>query len=109
MRLPLFTLLGLALLSFPAMARSEISEGKLSIFRWNKGYRAEREPVFTGKMQETEFRSMVKEGKLPENEEIYSGCYLAHFEANNKTARAPASANEAAQPRPKSEIFRICK
>lgn len=99
-------LLSLALISFQALARPEAPEGKLSIFRWNQGYRAEREPVFIGKMSETNFRSMVKEGKLPENEEIYSGCYLAHFEAEKKAERAPASTTEA---KPKSEVFRICK
>lgn len=96
----------LGLFSLDALARNDMAEGKLSIFRWNQGFRAEREPVFVGKMPETEFRSMVKAGKLPEKEEIYSGCYLAHFEAEKKADRAPASATEA---KPKSELFRICK
>jgi hypothetical protein len=100
-----YALLGLALLSMPAFAKPEANQGKLSIFRWNQGFRAEREPVFVGKMPEKDFRSMVKDGKLPESEEIYSGCYLAHFEAE-KSERAPASTTEA---KPKSEIFRICK
>jgi hypothetical protein len=100
-----YALLGMALLSAPAFAKPEIAQGKLSIFRWNQGFRAEREPVFVGKMPEKEFRSMVKDGKLPESREIYSGCYLAHFEAE-KSNRAPASAD---QTKPKSEIFRICQ
>lgn len=104
------TALIIALLSPIAFARPEITEGKLSIFRWNQGYRAEREPVFVGKVEEGEFRTMVKEGKLPENEEIYSGCYLAHFEAEKKKERAPASAAATAtEVKPKSEVFRICK
>lgn len=101
-----FCLLSLALISFQALARPEAAEGKLSIFRWNQGYRAEREPVFVGKMSEAKFRSMVKDGKLPESEEIYSGCYLAHFEAEKKAERSPASAGDA---KPKSELFRICQ
>jgi hypothetical protein len=98
--------LGLALISSSALARPDAAEGKLSIFRWNQGYRAEREPVFVGKMRETEFRSMVKEGKLPESEEIFAGCYLAHYEAEKKADRSPASASDV---KPKSEVFRICK
>jgi len=100
-----YAFLGLALVSAPAFAKPETAQGKLSIFRWNQGFRAEREPVFVGKMPEKEFRSMVKEGKLPESSEIYAGCYLAHFEAE-KSDRAPASAAKA---KPKSEVFRICK
>jgi hypothetical protein len=101
-----FVLFALSLVSSSAHARPEMAEGKLSIFRWNQGYRAEREPVFVGKMREAEFRSMVKDGKLPQNEEIYAGCYLAHFEAEKKVDRALASTTDA---KPKSEVFRICK
>jgi hypothetical protein len=100
-----YAFLGFALLSPPALAKPEATQGKLSIFRWNQGFRAEREPVFVGKMPEKDFRSMVRDGKLPESKEIYSGCYLAHFEAE-KPDRAPASATEA---KPKSEVFRICR
>lgn len=94
----------LAFLSFPALADS-LPKGKLSLYRWNPGYRAETEASATIELSETEYESFLKESVLPEaaTNELFRGCYLSHFE-RPRAGRALASEKA----RPKAEVFRVC-
>jgi hypothetical protein len=87
-------LIGLMLLPAAAFA-----EAKLTLFRWNPGYRAENVPVISQILTASELDS-VKNGNLPESKEIFRGCYLAHLEFTQD--RNPASV------KPVSEIHRVC-
>jgi len=80
---------------------SGADQGTLTLFRWNEGYRAEREAVLEQNVSESDFRQMVDSGKLPEHQKIFRGCYLAHF--RKSAGRTPASEGT-----PKAEIYRIC-
>jgi hypothetical protein len=78
---------------------SASAEAKLTLFRWNPGYRAENIPVLSQTLTAAEIDS-VKKGTLPESKEIFRGCYLAHLEFTQD--RNPASV------KPVSEIHRVC-
>ncbi len=80
---------------------SDAFGAKLTLFRWNPGYRAESEPAFSREIDESELKEL-RAGKLPANDGIFRGCYLTHLEFSN--SRSPASQGE----QPKSEIRKIC-
>ena len=65
--------------------------GKLELYRWNPGFRAEREAAFSATMTEEEFGELLKGTKPLPSKELYSGCYLAHFERAKASARNVAS------------------
>jgi hypothetical protein len=97
----LFTYLAMMFFSAPAIAAdAQGPQGIVTLFRWNPGFRAERQPAFEQKISRSEFEKMLHAQRLPGGSAIYAGCYLAHFRADQ--ARSPASVE------PKSEIFRLC-
>lgn len=66
--------------------------GKLELFRWNPGFRAEREPAYSAPMTEEAFAALLKGSQPLPSAEIYAGCYLAHFERAKPQGRNVASA-----------------
>jgi hypothetical protein len=96
----IFSYLALAIFfASPAWAETQ---GTFTAFRWNQGYRAEREPLLEQSMTEAEFREVVNQGKLPSSEQIYRGCYLVHYQPE-RAARKIASVAK-----PVAETYRVC-
>jgi hypothetical protein len=79
----------------------EAIAAKLTLFRWNPGYRAESEPVISREINEQELKD-IRAGKLPKESGIFRGCYLTHVDF--QSSRSLASKDD----HPKSEIRKIC-
>jgi len=89
----------LCLFAIPARAEER---GTFTAFRWNQGFRAEREPLLSQAMTEKEFREVVDQGNLPASEQVYRGCYLVHYQP------AKADRELASVPKPAAETYRVC-
>ena len=92
----------LALLLYMTGQAHAEDRGTFTAFRWNQGFRAERDPLLEMAMGETEFQTLVKEARLPENGNLYRGCYLVHYRSADK-GRSLASTGK-----PVAQTYRIC-
>lgn len=89
----------LVLTAGPALAEDH---GTFTAFRWNQGFRADRDPLLETEMSELEFQTMVKEARLPEDGNLYRGCYLVHYRSSDMS-RSLASTGK-----PVAQTYRIC-
>lgn len=98
-----YLLLGLVFL--PSTAFADAAKGKLSLYRWNPGYRAETEASATVELSEKEYKNFLEKQLLPgsASDGLFRGCYLSHFE-RPPAGRSPASEKA----RPKTEVYRVC-
>jgi hypothetical protein len=92
-----------ALPGLPANA----SEGTLSLYRWNPGYRAENQASANLNLSYSEYKKFFAQANnntgFRSIENIYSGCYLTKYQYVN---RSPASSsNKITKP---AEFRKIC-